>query len=93
MFTMAPPTPGASHKPRKKRKGDEIVGYGGDYGVLSVDGNGKQRPAFPLVGFIWPAKSVPSQWTILPLILMAVGLFRWSTAFWDYSGMFPLDGG
>ncbi|KAL8836100.1 MAG: hypothetical protein Q9170_003048 [Blastenia crenularia] len=27
-----------------------------------------------------------SQWIILPLILMAVGLFKWVTGFWGYSG-------
>jgi alpha-1,3-glucosyltransferase len=35
-----------------------------------------------------------SQWVLLPLILMAVGLFRWVTGFWQYSGyqMPPMHG-
>ena len=83
---MAPATP-ASHKPRKKRKGEEDGAYAGEYGVVTTDpASGQQQPAFPLVAFLWPAKGTLSQWAVLPLILMAVGLFRWATAFWDYSG-------
>ncbi|KAF2460078.1 glycosyl transferase [Lineolata rhizophorae] len=43
------------------------------------------QPHFPLVSFLRPAKG-ESQWIVLPLILMAAGLFRWATAMWDYSG-------
>ena len=45
-----------------------------------------QKPAFPLVSFLLPARSTVSQWVVLPLILMVVGLFRWATGFWNYSG-------
>jgi hypothetical protein len=27
-----------------------------------------------------------SQWEVLPLILMVVGLFRWAAGLWGYSG-------
>jgi len=47
-----------------------------------------QRPAFPLVALFWPARKATSQWAMLPLILMAVGLFRWSAGLWGYSGQF-----
>ena len=44
-------------------------------------------PAFPLAAFLWPARGTVSQWELLPLILMAVGLFRWAAGLWGYSGM------
>lgn len=57
------------------------------HGTLDVDQTTHARkPAFPLVGFLWPAKGTVSQWTTIPLVLMAVGLFRWSTSLWSYSG-------
>ncbi len=43
-------------------------------------------PAFPLAAFLWPARGSVSQWELLPLILMAAGLFRWATGLWGYSG-------
>ncbi|KAF4771611.1 hypothetical protein HAV15_004365 [Penicillium sp. str.  len=49
-------------------------------------GEGKQSPAFPLVSFLWAARAGVSQWLILPLVLMAVGLFRWAVSLWGYSG-------
>lgn len=45
-----------------------------------------QKPAFPLVAFLWAARSSTSTWTVLPVILMIVGLFRWTAGFWGYSG-------
>jgi alpha-1,3-glucosyltransferase len=46
------------------------------------------RPAYPLAALLWPArgKGPVSQWESLPLILMAVGLFRWAAGMWGYSG-------
>ncbi len=42
---------------------------------------------FPLASFLWPAKgSSDSQWLVVPLILMVVTVFRWSTSLWPYSG-------
>ena len=51
---------------------------------------GVQSPAFPLVAFFWPARKSTSQWLILPLVLMFVGLFRWCAGLWGYSGTDPL---
>lgn len=45
-----------------------------------------QSPAFPLVAFLWPARKNTSQWVILPLVLMVVGLYRWCAGMWGYSG-------
>ncbi|KAL9103518.1 MAG: hypothetical protein Q9163_001436 [Psora crenata] len=45
-----------------------------------------QYPAFPLAAIFWPAKRAPSQLIVLPLLLAIVGLFRWCTGFWGYSG-------
>lgn len=45
-----------------------------------------QRPAFPLVSFLWPARKSTSQWIVLPLVLMIAGLYRWVVGFWGYSG-------
>ncbi|KAK8218397.1 dolichyl pyrophosphate Man9GlcNAc2 alpha-1,3-glucosyltransferase-like protein [Phyllosticta capitalensis] len=82
---MAPASP--AHKPRKKRKGDSAILARTNKGTVYLDPNGNvTKPAFPLVAFLWPAIGNVSQWLVLPLILMAVGLFRWSTAFWGYSG-------
>ncbi|KKK11841.1 hypothetical protein ARAM_002882 [Aspergillus rambellii] len=79
---MAPPNP-SSHRPRKKRK----LPFTGSNNSLTVDaGEGKSAPAFPLVSFLWGARAGVSQWLILPLILMTVGLFRWAVSLWGYSG-------
>ncbi|KAL8696499.1 MAG: hypothetical protein Q9201_007630 [Fulgogasparrea decipioides] len=69
----------ASHKPRKRRK-DEASSQN-NRGIVE-----SSVPQFPLASFLWPAKKSTSQWIILPLILMVVGLFRWATGFWGYSG-------
>lgn len=83
-IVMAPPTP-SSHRPRKKRK---IATSPSSNNNLILDlGEGKQSPAFPLVSFLWAARAGVSQWLILPLVLMAVGLFRWAVSLWGYSGM------
>jgi alpha-1,3-glucosyltransferase len=47
-------------------------------------------PTFPLASLLWPARGSVSQWELLPLILMAVGLFRWAAGLWGYSGMSEL---
>ena len=77
-----------SHKPRRRRKIEEGSLAHITHGTIDVDLNSNTRkPAFPLVAFLWPAKGTVSQWVTLPLILMAVGLFRWTTGFWGYSGI------
>ncbi len=43
-------------------------------------------PPFPLAALLWPARGSASQWELLPLILMVVGLFRWAAGLWGYSG-------
>lgn len=45
------------------------------------------QPTYPLASLLWSARSSTSQWVVLPLILMVVGLFRWVTGLWGYSGM------
>ncbi|OCK76262.1 glycosyltransferase family 57 protein [Lepidopterella palustris CBS 459.81] len=76
-----------SHKPRRRRKIEEGSLAHVTHGTLDIDFNTHARkPAFPLVSFLWPAKGIVSQWVTLPLVLMAVGLFRWTTGFWGYSG-------
>ncbi|KAJ5632876.1 CAZyme family GT57 [Penicillium lividum] len=80
---MAPPTP-SSHRPRKKRKTPTAPGSNNN--LILDTGDGKQSPAFPLVSFLWAARAGVSQWLILPLTLMAVGLFRWAVSLWGYSG-------
>ncbi|KAB8258346.1 ALG6, ALG8 glycosyltransferase family-domain-containing protein [Aspergillus pseudonomiae] len=79
---MAPPS---SYRPRKKRK-FPLSSTGSNNALIVDDGNGKHTPAFPLVSFLWAARAGVSQWLILPLILMAVGLFRWAVSLWGYSG-------
>lgn len=75
----------SSHKPRRKRKADTSTN--GSNGTITVDVESNQEtPAFPLVAFFWSARTSTSQWILLPCILMIVGLFRWCTAIWPYSG-------
>ncbi|KAF2480497.1 ALG6, ALG8 glycosyltransferase family-domain-containing protein [Neohortaea acidophila] len=79
-----PSTP-SSHKPRKKRRAD--ISSNSSNGTVAIDVQSKQeKPAFPLVAFFWPARTATSQWVILSCIFMVVGLFRWCTAIWPYSG-------
>ncbi|OJJ84350.1 dolichyl-P-Glc:Man(9)GlcNAc(2)-PP-dolichol alpha-1,3-glucosyltransferase ALG6 [Aspergillus glaucus CBS 516.65] len=80
---MPPPTP-SSYRPRKKRRVPPSSGTNNNL-ILDV-GDGKSLPAFPLVSFLWAARAGVSTWLILPLILMAVGLFRWAVSLWGYSG-------
>ncbi|KAF2172368.1 glycosyltransferase family 57 protein [Zasmidium cellare ATCC 36951] len=81
---MAPSHHG-SHRPRRKRK--ELVSSASSNGTVNTDAStNRETPAFPLVAFFWPAKGSVSQWIVLPCILMVVGLFRWCTAIWPYSG-------
>ncbi|PWY92797.1 ALG6, ALG8 glycosyltransferase [Aspergillus heteromorphus CBS 117.55] len=79
---MAPPP--SSYRPRKKRKFPSS--FTGSNNSLIVETDGKASPAFPLVSFLWSARAGVSQWLVLPLILMAVGLFRWAVSLWGYSG-------
>ncbi|PZC98945.1 Alg6-Alg8 domain containing protein [Pyrenophora tritici-repentis] len=77
----------AAHKPRRRRKIEEGSLAQVAHGTLDLDQSTNERkPAFPLVAFLWPAKGTVSQWVTIPLILMAVGLFRWTVSLWGYSG-------
>ncbi|THX88442.1 ALG6, ALG8 glycosyltransferase [Aureobasidium pullulans] len=80
---MAP----TSHRPRKKRRDDQVSGPRSNALIVTDAETKQQKPAFPLVAFLLPAKGTVSQWIVMPLILMAVGLFRWATGFWGYSGL------
>ena len=76
---------GSSHRPRKKRRPDHSSST--SHGTITLSPSSKkEKPAFPLVAFFWPARASTSQWVLLPCILMIVGLFRWCTAIWPYSG-------
>lgn len=77
----------AQHKPRRRRKAEDTSLAALSHGTIDVDSaTGLPKPAFPLAAFLWPAKGTVSQWVVLPLVLMAVGLFRWATGLWGYSG-------
>ena len=80
-----------SHTPRKKKKTlAEIQRLDTNAGIVSIDEySGAVKPAFPLVAFLWPARGTTSQWVLIPLILMIVGLFRWTVGLWGYSGTHP----
>jgi alpha-1,3-glucosyltransferase len=74
-----------SYHPRKKRKG--LVRSNTITDIVQVDSDGRGiNPEFPLVAFLWPARGTASQWILLPLILVIVGLCRWSVGLWGYSG-------
>ncbi|KAH9845717.1 glycosyltransferase family 57 protein [Teratosphaeria destructans] len=88
---MAPLTP-SSHRPRKKRKADFPTSNGT---IATSPFDRREQPAFPLVAYFWPAKGINlSQWILLPVILMMVFLFRWTTSLWPYSGYWkpPMHG-
>ncbi|RYO77238.1 hypothetical protein DL766_003830 [Monosporascus sp. MC13-8B] len=73
--------PSSSHKPRRKiRKTTELDGKVANAEPLI------RTPSFPLAALLWPARGSLSQWEVLPLILMVVGLFRWAAGLWGYSG-------
>lgn len=75
------------HRPRRRRKIEDGSLAHVTHGTLDLDQSSHSRkPAFPLVAFLWPAKGVVSQWVTIPVILMIVGLFRWTTGLWGYSG-------
>jgi alpha-1,3-glucosyltransferase len=85
-FTMAMASP--AHKPRRRRKIEDGSLAHITHGTLDRDQTTHApKPAFPLVAFLWPAKGTVSQWVTIPLILMAAGLFRWTTGLWGYSGL------
>ncbi|ODH28218.1 hypothetical protein ACO22_03990 [Paracoccidioides brasiliensis] len=76
-------TPSPSHRPRKKRR---LLSAQSNINLIVNADSSNPSPAFPLVSLLWPARAGISQWVVLPLILMVVGLFRWSTSLWGYSG-------
>lgn len=81
-----------SHKPRKKRKDLTTFSTGVSQElVVHDDRTNAAKPAFPLVAFFWPGRGATSQWVILPSILMAVGLFRWTIGLWGFSGNSSLE--
>lgn len=80
--TMPSSSP-APHKPRRKPKNsDNDI----DKPVRVRSEALVRTPSFPLAAFLWPARTSSSQWEVLPLILMVVGLFRWAAGLWGYSG-------
>ncbi|KAL7629594.1 Glucosyltransferase-like protein [Parahypoxylon ruwenzoriense] len=78
---MAPASP-SLHKPRRKVKKTAHF----DSTASTKPEALIRTPSFPLAAFLWPARSSLSQWEVLPLILMIVGLFRWAAGLWGYSG-------
>lgn len=85
------------HKPRRKVKkaggevsfSNEVIKHSAgrvqkSNGILTTSSG--LKPAYPLASFLWPARGGVSQWTVLPIILMVVGLFRWAAGLWGYSG-------
>ena len=84
---MAVPSP-SPHKPRRKAK--RAGGNGASVVAASEPGSLFRTPSFPLAAFLWPARSSATEWDLLPLILMAAGLFRWAAGLWGYSGARPV---
>lgn len=77
---MPAPSP-SPHKPRRKaNKIENEADKPRKFEALV------RTPAFPLAAFMWPARTSLSQWEVLPLVLMVVGLFRWAAGLWGYSG-------
>ncbi|KAI5300234.1 hypothetical protein KEM56_002622, partial [Ascosphaera pollenicola] len=79
----------SSYKPRK-RKGKSPHSTAANTHTnadLLITRKNKLLPAFPLVAFLWPARSGVSQWLVIPVLLMAAALFRWAVGLWGYSGL------
>jgi alpha-1,3-glucosyltransferase len=86
---MARPSP-SPHKPRRKAKqGANAANLVASVSNVNSAETMARAPAFPLAAFLWPARTSISQWELLPLILMAVGLFRWAAGLWGSSGASP----
>lgn len=85
---MAPEKAPSSPWARKKRRLLAGGSLSSNTGLIMGADTSKPLPAFPLVAFLWPARTAVSQWLILPMILMVVGLFRWAVGLWGYSGWF-----
>jgi hypothetical protein len=79
---------GKTKSGRSVRFGASTTGDFRGSSKLSYNGDVK-KPAFPLEAFMWAGRGA-SQWVVLPLVLMVVGLFRWAAGFWGYSGEFCL---
>jgi alpha-1,3-glucosyltransferase len=92
---MASPSP---HKPRRKGKkagtevsfASEVIKHSagrvkGSSGPITTS-SAALKPAYPLAAFLWSARGGVSQWMVLPIILMIVGMFRWAAGLWGYSG-------
>ena len=77
----------SAHRPRRKKKTVAITATSGHPRLLTDPKTNARDPAFPLAAFFWPAKKSTSQWVILPLTLMVMGLFRWIVGFWGFSGI------
>ncbi|ERF73613.1 hypothetical protein EPUS_00866 [Endocarpon pusillum Z07020] len=79
----------ASHKPRRKKKSTSgISRTETNADLVSIDEQTHAaKPEFPLVAFLWPTRGTTSQWLLVPLILIIVGLFRWTVGLWGYSGL------
>lgn len=75
------------HKPRRKgKKPGNGSSPGSDRLMRTPPETLVRAPSFPLAAFMWPARTSSSQWEVLPMILMVVGLFRWAAGLWGYSG-------
>ncbi|EEP76569.1 predicted protein [Uncinocarpus reesii 1704] len=85
---MTTPRPSAppSHRPRKKRPFLAGTSLSTNVDLIVGANTAEPSPAFPLVAFLWPARTGVSQWLVLPIILMVAGLFRWTVGLWGYSG-------
>ncbi|KAK4947868.1 Glucosyltransferase-like protein [Elasticomyces elasticus] len=81
-------SPMKNHRPRKKRKSVQTLTRSATItDIVKIDSQDNVvTPEFPLVAFLWPARGTTSQWVLLPLILMIVGLFRWTVGLWGHSG-------
>ncbi|KIV77667.1 hypothetical protein PV11_09451 [Exophiala sideris] len=81
-------SPVKNHRPRKKRKSIQTLTRSATItDIVKIDSQDNVvTPEFPLVAFLWPARGTTSQWVLLPLMLMIVGLFRWTVGLWGHSG-------
>ncbi|KAM0152599.1 hypothetical protein ACHAPG_007540 [Botrytis cinerea] len=86
---MAGPSP-SPHKTRSRGQRSKKAMSESDSMVTPTTPTARRmsgnQPTYPLASLLWSARSSTSQWVVLPLILMAVGLFRWAAGLWGYSG-------
>ena len=75
-----------SERLRKRERPGNVVSSDVESALIVCDENGNPHPAFPLVAYFWDARERTSLRYGVVLVLLVIGLFKWATGLWPYSG-------